>query len=92
MAAYFVLGMVLGVVYFRSLWWTVNRGLRAANPAAWFATTTLLRMALLLGCFRLVLDAGWRRAAACACGVLLGRVVITRIVLATSGRRHAPQP
>ena len=79
-----VLGIMLGVVHFGGLWWTVNRGLRAANPAAWFATSTLLRMALLLVCFRLVLHGGWQDAAACACGVLLARSAITRIVRATS--------
>jgi F1F0 ATPase subunit 2 len=79
-----VLGIVLGVTYFGGLWWTVNRGLRAANPAAWFATSTLLRMALLLGCFRLVLYGGWQDAVACAFGVLLARGAITRIVRTTS--------
>jgi len=84
MAACLVLGVAMGIVHFGGLWWTVNRGLQAANPAAWFVTSMVLRMALLLGCFRLILHGGWESIAACACGVLLARGAITRIVRATS--------
>jgi len=84
MAAFLALGVALGVAYFGWMWWTVNRGLRAPNPAAWFVTSTLLRMALLLGCFRLVLYGGWQDAAACACGLLLARGAVTRIIHARS--------
>ena len=79
-----ILGVALGAAYFGGLWWSVNRGLRAPNPAAWLMTSALLRMALLLGCFRLVLYGGWQDAVACGCGVLLARSAITQIVRATS--------
>jgi len=40
------IGMVLGALFFGGLWWTVRRGLTAANPALWFGLSALTRMAL----------------------------------------------
>ena len=74
---FLAIGMMLGVAYFGGLWWTVNHGIRSENPGTWFVTSFLLRMALLLGCFNIVMHYGWQSAAACALGVVAGRVVLT---------------
>jgi len=40
----FAAGLVLGAIFFGGLWWTVRRGLGAAQPALWFFGGLLLRM------------------------------------------------
>jgi F1F0 ATPase subunit 2 len=72
-------GIVLGALFFGGLWWTVRRGLTAANPALWFGLSGLLRMALTVSGFYYVARAGWPSVLACLCGLLIARVAVTRL-------------
>ena len=72
-------GMFLGAVFFGGLWWTVRRGLTAANPALWFGVSALARMALTLSGVYCVARAGWPSLVACLCGLLIARVAVTRL-------------
>jgi len=41
-------GVLLGAIFFGGLWWTVQRGLSARQPALWFGASMLLRTAVVL--------------------------------------------
>jgi F1F0 ATPase subunit 2 len=73
------IGMFLGALFFGGLWWTVRRGLTAANPALWFGVSALARMAILLSGLYYVARAGWPSLVACLCGLLIARVATTRL-------------
>ena len=75
----FVIGMLLGALFFGGLWWTVRRGLTAANPALWFGVSALSRMALALSGLYYVARAGWPSLVASLCGLLIARVTATRL-------------
>ncbi len=72
-------GIVLGALFFGGLWWTVRRGLTAANPALWFGLSGLLRMALTVSGLYYGARAGWPSVLACLCGLLIARVAVTRL-------------
>jgi F1F0 ATPase subunit 2 len=73
------IGIFLGALFFGGLWWTVRRGLTAANPALWFGVSALARMAMTLSCLYFVARAGWPSLVACLCGLLIARVAATRL-------------
>jgi F1F0 ATPase subunit 2 len=67
-------GFVLGTVFFGGLWWTVRKGLHAANPALWFGLSALLRMGvLLLGLYAFTLE-GLTSLLACTLGIVITRI------------------
>jgi F1F0 ATPase subunit 2 len=71
-------GIVLGVVFFGGLWWTVRRGMLSTAPALWFSGSLLIRTAAALGGFYFVSQGEWQRLSACLLGFLLARFVIIR--------------
>ena len=73
------IGIFLGALFFGGLWWTVHRGLTAANPALWFGVSALTRMAIILSGLYYVTRAGWPSLLACLCGLLIARVATTRL-------------
>ena len=73
------IGMFLGALFFGGLWWTVHRGLTAANPALWFGVSTLARMALMVSGLYYMARAGWPSLVAGLCGLLIARVAATRL-------------
>jgi F1F0 ATPase subunit 2 len=72
-------GMVLGALFFGGLWWTVSRGLTAANPALWFGLSALVRMAITVATLYYVARSGLPSLLACLCGLLIARIAITRL-------------
>ncbi|HEY5281251.1 MAG TPA: ATP synthase subunit I, partial [Polyangia bacterium] len=46
MALAWVLGAVLGVVFFGGLWWTVRKSLYSKRPALWIFGSLLLRIGI----------------------------------------------
>jgi F1F0 ATPase subunit 2 len=72
-------GMVLGALFFGGLWWTVLRGLTAANPALWFGLSALVRVAIVVSGLYYIARSGWPSLLACLCGLLIARVAVTRL-------------
>jgi F1F0 ATPase subunit 2 len=73
-----VAGGVLGVFYFGTLWLVVRRLDRLARPAVWFGVTGILRLAVVLALFALLVGTRWERPAAALVGFVAVRVVLTR--------------
>lgn len=84
-------GMALGVFFFAGLWWTVRKGLVAANPALWFLGSFLLRTGVVLAGFYAVGANDWRRLLAALAGFVLARLFLTRFSPAPREVNHAPE-
>jgi len=77
------LGVLLGVVFFGGLWWTVQKGVASERPALWFLGSLVLRTGLTLAGFYLVAQGHWSRLLACLIGFLGARIlVVTRLARA----------
>jgi F1F0 ATPase subunit 2 len=72
-------GGSLGTIFFGGLWWTVQRGVSAQQPALWFFGSLMLRTAIALSGFYFVMHGDWRRLLACLCGFLLARMCVMRL-------------
>ena len=79
LAPAFAAGLAIGAIFFGGLWWTVSRGLNAAQPAVWFLGGLLLRMGLALGGFYLVGGPSWQRWLACLLGFMFARLAVRRM-------------
>jgi F1F0 ATPase subunit 2 len=76
LALAFLSGVLLGVIFFGALWWTVRRGLLSPVPALWFSASSLIRTGVALGGFYIVSQGEWRRLLACLLGFFLARIVV----------------
>jgi F1F0 ATPase subunit 2 len=82
-------GILLGAVFFGGLWWTVQKGVMARQPALWFGTSLMLRTGIVLAGFYLVSGADWKRLLLCLLGFIIARFVVIRLT-GTIGVSHAP--
>jgi F1F0 ATPase subunit 2 len=69
-------GMLLGIIFFGGLWWTVQKGLVSAHPALWFLSSLLLRTAITVTGFYLISAGNWQKLLACLLGFILVRLVM----------------
>lgn len=71
-------GMVLGVLFFGGLWWTVRQGLSSGRVAGWFFGSLVLRMSAVLLGFYFILGGSWQRLLTGLVGFTVARVLVTR--------------
>ncbi|AGA26373.1 ATP synthase subunit I [Singulisphaera acidiphila] len=76
LALAFVAGAFLGVIFFGSLWWTVQRGMTSDSPVLWFFGSLLLRTGIILAGFYFVSQNHWSRLVMCLFGFLIARVIV----------------
>lgn len=74
----FIVGMALGAFYFLNLWRTVSKLTTADSPTLMMAGNFILRMAVVLGGFYLVMGKHWERALVAVLGFVLMREILTR--------------
>lgn len=72
-------GALLGAFFFGGLWWTVQKGLTAQNPALLFLGSFLLRTAVTLPGFYFVSGGQWQRMLACLLGFVAARFVFVKM-------------
>jgi F1F0 ATPase subunit 2 len=78
LAVAFTAGMVLGAFYFTALWQTVRRLSSAKSPARLLLGSIILRMAVVMAGFYLIMGAGhWERLAAAMLGFIIVRKILT---------------
>ncbi len=73
-----IAGMLLGVVFFGGLWYTVRKGITARHPALWFSVSIILRTAIVLVGFYMVADGQLWRLIACLAGFIIARFAVMR--------------
>ena len=71
-------GLVLGVLFFGGLWWTVQKAFLSERPALWFLSSLLLRTCFVLAGFYLVAQNHWSRLATCLLGFVIARVIVVK--------------
>ena len=74
-----VTGVLLGVMFFGGLWWTIRKGLSSERPALWFLGSLLLRTGIALAGFYFVTHGHWERLLMCLFGFVMARLVVTRL-------------
>lgn len=79
MALALLAGIVLGVMFFGGLWWTVLKGVASPRPALWFLGSLLLRTGITLVGFYFVSDGDWKRLLVCLSGFIIARLIVTRL-------------
>lgn len=72
-----VTGVLLGLMFFGGLWWTIRKGISSERPALWFFGSLLLRMGITLAGFYLIARGGWVRLLLCLLGFVMARLVVT---------------
>ena len=68
-----VAGVLLGVMFFGGLWWTVQKGVLSKRPALWFLNSLLLRTSMTLAGFYFVSRGDWERLLVCLLGFVIAR-------------------
>lgn len=79
-------GIVLGLIFYGGLWWTVTKGLTLSRSHWWFLGSFWLRLAIAVGGFYLVAQGDWKNLLACFFGFMLARVAT---MFLTKGPAHA---
>lgn len=79
-------GIVLGLIFYGGLWWTVTRGLTSSHAHWWFLGSFWLRLAIALGGFYIVAQGDWKNLLICFAGFILARVAVR---LLTKDPAHA---
>jgi len=74
-----VTGLLLGVMFFGGLWWTVRKALSSKHPALWFFGSLLLRMSITLAGFYFVSNGHWERLLVCLLGFVMARLIVKRL-------------
>jgi F1F0 ATPase subunit 2 len=74
-----VMGVLLGVMFFGGLWWTIRKSVSFKRPALWFFGSLLLRMGIALAGFYFVSGGHWERLLVCLLGFVLARLIVTRL-------------
>ena len=85
-----VAGVLLGVMFFGGLWWTVRKGFSSKQPALWFFASLLLRISIALAGFYFVSGGHWERLLVCLFGFVLARLIVTRFTGPPVEHHNAP--
>ncbi len=76
----FVSGMLLGLIFFAGLWWTLKISLSSRYVAFWLLGSMMLRAGLVLVGFYYVGGSSWQKMASCLVGFFITRVLFSRSV------------
>lgn len=79
-------GVLLGIVYFGGLWWTVQRIEQDNRPVVILAVSFIVRMGLVLGGFFLISDGHVERLVVCLATFFLTRLFFVKRIQPTPER------
>lgn len=89
LAVAFAAGIGLGFLFFGGLWWTVNRLQRSRQPGLLFASSFLVRTAIVIVGVYFVTNGQWQQIASCMAGFIIIRFVLTRLWGPAADRKPA---
>ena len=78
--AAFITGILLGGIFFGGLWWTIQKGLSATNPALWFISSLILRVAITVSGFYFIAAGNWQKLVVCLVGFIITRFLISHFL------------
>jgi F1F0 ATPase subunit 2 len=73
----FIIGLLLGTLFFGGLWFTVKKAVTSKKPALWFVGSFLFRTGITLIGFYYTSLGNWQRLLICMLGFIIARLVIT---------------
>jgi F1F0 ATPase subunit 2 len=85
-----VVGVLLGTIFFGGLWWTIRNGVSSKQPALWFFGSLLLRMSIALAGFYFVSGGHWERLVACLIGFFMARSIVKRLIGPPAEHHNSP--
>jgi F1F0 ATPase subunit 2 len=74
----FLIGLVLGTLFFGGLWFTVKKAVTSKIPALWIFSSFLFRIGITLVGFYYVSLGNWQRLLICVVGFVAGRIITLR--------------
>ena len=91
LALAWVVGAVLGAVFFGGLWWTLRKGVAAKQPALWFFCSLMLRMSIVLPGLYFIGRGHWQRLLLCLLGFITARLAVTWLTRSPVGNHPAQE-
>ena len=79
MAMAFIAGILLGIVFFGGLWFTVKKAVVSSYAALWFLASSLVRTGFVLVGFYYVAQGNWQRLLICVFGFIAARFLVIRL-------------
>ncbi len=76
-----VTGILLGVIFFGGLWWTIHKGVESKRPGLWFFGSLLLRTGIALVGFYFIGNGHWERMMVCLLGFVMARIIVNKMTL-----------
>ena len=76
----FFIGVILGVIFFGGLYWTVQKLTKVKHPSVLMTCSLLFRMAVLLSVLFYVSKSGYKGILYALLGMFLVRVIMTLII------------
>lgn len=73
-------GVLLGILFFVGLWWTVQKALYSNYAGIWFLTSLVLRTSLVIIGIYLITNGQWPRLLACLIGFVAARFLVFRLI------------
>ncbi len=83
----FAAGLAAGAVYFAGLWLTVRLFTTKRLAPPWLLLSLIVRLAVLVGAFFWIMEAGWERLLAAFGGFIAARLIATWSMRVRGGSR-----
>ena len=80
-------GILLGILFFGGLWFTVKKTVRAKIPALWVFGSFILRNGIVLVGFYFIGAGDWRRLVACLIGFTIARFLVVRFTKSIDAKK-----
>lgn len=72
----FAAGVILGIIFFGGLWFTVKKAVNAKMPGLWILSSFILRIGITLLGFYMVGGDNWRHLLVCLIGFIVARFAV----------------
>jgi len=81
-------GVLLGMIFYGGLWWTVRRGVSSKSLNVWLIVSFPFRAIVAVSGFYLVSRRDWRSLLVCLLGFLIARICVTRLLRAPHEQKN----
>ena len=85
-----MMGGLLGAIFFGGLWWTVRKSLSSHRPALWIFGSLMLRTGITMAGFYVVAGGHWERLLLCLFGFIMARLVVTWLTRSVGEHKTHP--
>lgn len=82
----FIVGFLLGVIFFGGLWFTVKKLITSKMPALLVLSSFILRISIVMAGFYFEGLGDWKKLVACLIGFLVARYAIIRFTESVDGK------